>query len=101
VADRPDTAARWRFTRVALVVIDVQRYFVDSLPFAAMGRIVEPIARFLPVARAAGILIAHLRSAFRSDMQDAGRLGSRTRQMMESSQGGSSKARPAPKSWSH
>jgi ureidoacrylate peracid hydrolase len=67
-----------------VVVVDVQRYFVDSLPFAAMGRIVEPTARFLSVARAAGILVVHVRSAFRPDMGDAGRPGSRTRQMMDS-----------------
>ena len=70
--------------RTALVVVDVQRYFVDSLPFAAMGRIVEPTARFLSVARDAGIPIVHVRSAFRPDMGDAGRPGSRTRQMMDS-----------------
>lgn len=70
--------------RTGIVVVDVQRYFVDSLPFAAMGRIVEPLARFLTVARAAGILVVFVRSAFRPDMGDAGRLGSRTRQMMDS-----------------
>lgn len=70
--------------RSALVVVDVQNHFVDSLPFAAMGRIVEPLARFVAAARDAGIQVVHVRSAFRPDMQDAGRLGSRTRQMMDS-----------------
>jgi ureidoacrylate peracid hydrolase len=45
---------------------------------------VEPIAGFLDVARSAGLLIAHVRSAFAHDMADAGRPGSRTRQMMDS-----------------
>ena len=68
----------------AVVVVDVQRYFVEALPFMAMGRVVEPIARFLPIARASGMTVAFVRSAFEADMKDAGRRGSRTRQMMDS-----------------
>lgn len=44
---RPETAA--------ILTIDVQRFFVESLPFEAMQRAIEPIARLLPVAREAGM----------------------------------------------
>lgn len=68
--------------RTAVVVIDVQRYFVDAMPFEALRRAIEPTARFLPVARAAGMTIVHVTTEFRADMADAGRPGSRTWQMM-------------------
>jgi ureidoacrylate peracid hydrolase len=71
-------------TRTAVVVVDVQRYFVESLPFEGMRRAIRPIARFLPIARAGGIVVVHVKSEFRADMADAGRPGSRTRQMMDS-----------------
>lgn len=70
--------------RAAVVVVDVQRFFVESLPFEGMRRAIGPIARFLPIARAAGMVVVHVKSEFRADMADAGRPGSRTRQMMES-----------------
>lgn len=74
--------------RTALVVIDVQRYFVEALPFAAMGRIVGPTSRLLAIARAADMLVVHVRTAFQPDMSDAGRVGSRTREMLSSTRSG-------------
>ena len=68
----------------AVVIVDVQRFFVESLRFEAMTRAIRPIAGLLPVARSAGMTVAHVKSEFRSDMADAGRPGSRTRQMMDS-----------------
>jgi ureidoacrylate peracid hydrolase len=70
--------------RSAVVIVDVQKYFVEALPFAAMGRVVEPIARFLPAARESGMRVVHVKSEFLPDLADAGRPGSRTRQMMDS-----------------
>src|SRR5690606_2219021 len=71
---RPETAA--------ILTIDVQRFFVESLPFEAMQRAIEPIARLLPVAREAGMTVVHVKTEFGADGSDAGRPGSRTRQMM-------------------
>jgi ureidoacrylate peracid hydrolase len=70
--------------RTAVVIVDVQRFFVEAMPFEAMNRAIEPIARLLPIARAAGMTVVHVKSEFRADMEDAGRPGSRTRQMMDS-----------------
>ncbi len=72
----------------ALLVIDMQRFFVEAVPFEAMRRVVPSIARILAAARVAGMTIVHLKTEFRADMADAGRPGSRTRQMMESTGGG-------------
>jgi ureidoacrylate peracid hydrolase len=72
----------------ALIVVDMQRFFVDAAPFEAMRRVVPSIARVLDAARAAGITVVHVKTEFRADMADAGRPGSRTRQMMESAAGG-------------
>jgi ureidoacrylate peracid hydrolase len=68
----------------AVLIVDVQRYFVESLPFEAMQRAIEPIARLLPAARNAGMTVVHVKTEFRADLADAGRPGSRTRQMMDS-----------------
>ena len=68
----------------AIVIVDVQRFFVESTPFEGMRSAIQPIARLLPAARAAGMTVVHVKSEFRSDMVDAGRPGSRTRQMMDS-----------------
>ncbi len=68
--------------RTAVMVVDVQRLFTEAPPFAAMRQIVPRIARLLPFARAAGMTVVHLKSEFRANMEDAGRPGSRTRQMM-------------------
>jgi len=51
-------------SRTAIVIIDVQRYFLDTPPFAAMRETVRPIANFLPAAREAGITVVHLRTEF-------------------------------------
>jgi len=80
--------------RTAIVIIDVQRYFLDTPPFAAMRETVRPIANFLPAAREAGITVVHLRTEFLPDLVDAGRLGSRTRQMMDGT--GAALVRGAP-----
>ena len=48
-----------------------------------MRETVRPIANFLPAAREAGITVVHLRTEFLPDLVDAGRPGSRTRQMMD------------------
>jgi len=71
---RPETTA--------ILTIDVQRFFVESLPFEAMQRAIEPIARLLPAAREAGMTVVHVKTEFGADGSDAGRPGSRTRQMM-------------------
>lgn len=70
--------------RSAVIVVDMQRFFIDSLPFEAMGSAVPVIARVLSAARGAGMTVVHVRTEFREDMEDAGRPRSRTRQMMES-----------------
>jgi ureidoacrylate peracid hydrolase len=68
--------------RSAVIVVDVQRAFTELPPFAAMREIVPSIARFLPFARVAGMMVVHLRTEFSHKMENAGRPGSRTRQMM-------------------
>jgi nicotinamidase-related amidase len=68
--------------RTAVIVVDVQRCFTEAPPFVAMRQIVPRIARLLPFARAAGMTVVHLKSEFSANMEDAGRPGSRTRQMM-------------------
>lgn len=78
----------------AVIVVDVQRYFTEVTPFAAMRQIVPRIARFLSSARAAGMTVIHLKSEFRADMEDAGRPGSRTRQMMNGLSGNDSTENP-------
>jgi len=69
--------------RTALIVVDVQRHFTEAPPFAAMRNIIPRISRLLPYARAAGMTVVHVKSEFKPEMGDAGRPGSRTRQMMD------------------
>jgi len=80
--------------RTAVVIVDVQRFFVDTPPFAAMQQIVPRIACLLPFARAAGMTVVHLKTEFRPNMEDAGRPGSRTRQMMNGLGGGGADENP-------
>lgn len=68
--------------RTAVIVVDVQRAFTEAPPFAAMREIVPRIYSFLTVARSSGMTIVHVKTEFQTDMEDAGRQGSRTRQMM-------------------
>jgi ureidoacrylate peracid hydrolase len=68
--------------RTAVIVVDVQPAFTQLPAFAAMREIVPRIARFLPFARATGMTVVHLRTEFSANMENAGRPGSRTRQMM-------------------
>jgi nicotinamidase-related amidase len=70
--------------RTAVVIVDVQRYFIETAPFSAMQAILQPLAQFLPTARRAGMPVVHVRTEFDPDMTDAGRPGSRTRVMMDS-----------------
>jgi ureidoacrylate peracid hydrolase len=70
--------------KTAVVIVDVQRYFTETPPFSAMQQIVPRIAGVLQAARAAGMTVAHVKSEFLANMADAGRPGSRTRQMMDS-----------------
>jgi len=70
--------------RTAVVIVDVQRYFMETPPFSSMQAILQPLAQFLPVARRAGVAVVHVRTEFDPDMTDAGRPGSRTRVMMDS-----------------
>jgi len=74
--------------RTAVVVVDVQQYFLETPPFTAMREVVAPLVRFLPVARAAGITIVHVKTDFTPGLENAGRQGSRSRQMMESTRTG-------------
>ena len=69
--------------QTAVVTVDVQRFFLETPPFAAMQAVVEPLARFLSVARSSGMMVVHVRTEFGPGMDDAGRTGSRTRQMMD------------------
>ena len=78
----------------ALIVVDMQRFFVDAGPFEAMRRVVPSIARVPGAARAAGMKVVHVKTEFRADMADAGRRESRTRQMMESAGGGLTQGGP-------
>lgn len=68
----------------ALVLVDVQHFFLSTPPFTTMQAVVAPLARLLPVARAAGITIVHVRTEFDPLFTDLGRPGSRTRQMLDS-----------------
>ena len=69
--------------KTAVVTVDMQRYFTDTPPFGAMRQIVPSVARLLRKARGAGITVVHVKTEFSADMSDAGRPGSRTRQMMD------------------
>lgn len=80
--------------KTAVVVVDVQRYFTESPPFMGMRQIVPRIAHFLELARATGMTVVHLKSEFRANMEDAGRPGSRTRQMMVGLGGGCESENP-------
>jgi ureidoacrylate peracid hydrolase len=68
----------------AVVVVDMQKYFLETPPFMGMREIVPPLARFLPAARDAGLVVVHVITEFGPGMEGAGRPGSRTRQMMDS-----------------
>lgn len=68
----------------AVVVVDAQRFFLETPPFSAMQRIIDPLEQFIDVARSAGMKIVYVNTIFSSGMSNAGRAGSRTRQMMES-----------------
>lgn len=70
--------------RTALVIVDVQTFFLETPPFHAMREIVAPLAELLPVARQAGLTVVHLRTEFDAGLHDLGREGSRTRQMIGS-----------------
>lgn len=67
------------FARCALVIIDMQRDFLEPGGFgAALGndvsllvRAVEPCRRVLDGARAAGMLVIHTREGHRPDLSDA------------------------------
>lgn len=64
--------------RTALIVIDMQRDFVEPGGFgAALGNDVEPVAAIIPTvrrlldgARAAGLMIVHTRECHRPDLSD-------------------------------
>src|SRR5262245_11967529 len=81
-------------SRSAVIVVDMQRFFVEAAPFEAMRRIVPSIARVLGAARAAGVTVVHVKTEFRPGMADAGRPGSRTRHMMDSTDGGLTQGNP-------
>ena len=70
--------------KTAVVIVDVQRFFAETPPFSAMQEIVPRISRFLQVAREAGMTVAHVKTEFQANMEDAGRSGTRTRGMMDS-----------------
>ena len=72
----------FRPENAALVVVDMQQGFLQLPPFAAAREIVPSVAKLLSVARASGITVVHLITEFGEGMPDAGRAGSRTRQMM-------------------
>jgi nicotinamidase-related amidase len=83
--------------RAAVIVVDVQRHFTEAPAFSAMRQIVPRIAGFLPLARAAGMTVVHLKTEFCANMVDAGRPGSRTRQMMMGLGGNSESENPLVK----
>jgi ureidoacrylate peracid hydrolase len=64
----------------AVIVVDMQNDFVAEggmfaragLPVAAAQAVVEPIARVLAAARAAGIKVVYLKMAFESDLSNLG-----------------------------
>jgi ureidoacrylate peracid hydrolase len=87
MADRPPGMGRplvMTPIRTAVVVVDMQRYFLETPPFSGMRTILEPTAAFLVAARQAGLAVVHVRSEFSEGMENAGRIGSRTRAMMDS-----------------
>jgi nicotinamidase-related amidase len=63
---------------MALLVIDMQRDFLDPLGYVAQSgvdvsilrRTIAPVARLLSVARAAGIPVMHTREGHRPDLSD-------------------------------
>jgi nicotinamidase-related amidase len=65
-------------TRCALVIIDMQRDFLEPGGFGAMlgndvtmlRRAIEPTGRVLAAARAAGMLVIHTREGHRPDLAD-------------------------------
>jgi biuret amidohydrolase len=69
------------FARTALVIIDMQRDFLEPGGFgetlgndvSLLGRAVEPIARLLRRARETGMLVIHTREGHRPDLSDAPR----------------------------
>jgi ureidoacrylate peracid hydrolase len=68
--------------RTAVLVVDMQRGFLAVPAFAAMKQTIPGITEFLRLARAAGMTVIYLVTGFHAGMSDAGRIGSRTRQMM-------------------
>jgi nicotinamidase-related amidase len=68
-------------TRTAVVVIDMQRDFLEPGGFgeslgndvSLLGKAVKPIQRLLAAARARGLLVIHTREGHRADMADAPR----------------------------
>jgi nicotinamidase-related amidase len=70
--------------RTAVIIVDMQRYFLETPPFSGMRTILEPTAAFLVTARQAGLAVVHVRTEFNEGMANAGRIGSRTRAMMDS-----------------
>jgi nicotinamidase-related amidase len=67
------------FARTALVIIDMQRDFLEPGGFgetlgndvSLLGRAVEPIRRLLARARDTGMLVIHTREGHRPDLSDA------------------------------
>jgi len=67
------------FARTALVIIDMQRDFLEPGGFgetlgndvSLLGRAVEPIRRLLARAREKGMLVIHTREGHRPDLSDA------------------------------
>jgi ureidoacrylate peracid hydrolase len=70
--------------RTAVVIVDAQRFFMETPPFSSMRAILPPLVEFLAAARDAGIAVMHVRTEFDPSMSDAGRPGTRTRFMMDS-----------------
>ena len=76
------TATPYEFTldpaRTALVVIDMQRDFLEDGGFGAglgndvslLSKVVEPLSRVLDAARATGMTVVHTREGHRPDLTD-------------------------------